>query len=198
MSRDSYEGRDRERRDDAGVGPYPEKDTSLVPLKELHHWDVAAGEPDIRGWQVRTLSGKLIGKVADLLIDTEQREVVMLDLEIEGSHRRTLAPVRAAQLDREERVVRIDSADLHEEALPEVERMKARERDVNLTPEARPLADGVDRERTTVRYRGTEGVGETPTEKVIEQRPVVVEEVVVRRRVVDKADGDKRDEEPRP
>jgi len=196
MSRDSYEGADRERRDDAGVGPYPEKGRSLVPLKELDDWEVAEGEPDIRGWQVRTLSGRLIGKVGDLLIDTEEREVVMLDIDVDGGHQRTLAPIRAAQLDREERVVRLDSEDLHEEALPEVEREARREHatehEVAVKPETRRVANAAGTERRIVRYPGAEG------EQVIERRPVVVEEVVVRRRVVENADEEKHDEEPRP
>src|SRR5262245_65131159 len=57
MSRDAYES-DRDRsRDDAGVGPYAEKGMSLASLKELGNWDIAEGEADIRGWQVRTISG---------------------------------------------------------------------------------------------------------------------------------------------
>lgn len=44
----------------------------------------------------------------------------MLGIDVEGSNRRTLAPMRAAQLDREERVVRIDTADLHETDLPTI------------------------------------------------------------------------------
>jgi len=197
MARESYDT-DRDRRDDAGVGPYPEQGTSLTPLKELDHWDVAEGEPDIRGWEVRTLSGRVIGEVADLLIDTEQREVVMLDIDIEGSHRRTLAPIRAAQIDRHERIVRIDSEDLHEEALPRVERAaddaQTSDREVAVDAAPRALADTTTPERRTVRYRGSEPEGE----QVIERRPVVVEEVVVRRRVVDDEDKTTSEEERRP
>jgi sporulation protein YlmC with PRC-barrel domain len=113
---------DRGRRDEAGVGPYLRGDVQLVPLKELGDWDVAAGEPDIRGWEVRTLGGRVIGKVEDLLIDTAQGEVVMVDVDIEGSDRHTIAPLRAAQIDREERIIRIDSADLQDEGLPSIAR----------------------------------------------------------------------------
>ena len=41
--------RDRQR-DAAGVGPYARDAERLVPLKQLRNWDVAEGEPDIRGW----------------------------------------------------------------------------------------------------------------------------------------------------
>ena len=182
MARDAYESADRNHRDDAGVGPYAEKGMSLASLKELGNWDIAEGEPDIRGWQVRTISGRVIGKVADLLIDTEQREVVMLDIDVEGRHGQTLAPIRAAQLDRHERVVLIDSEDLHERALPDAERTaerkRAAEREVEVTHDTERLADRTERDRRTVRFPRGEG------EQVIEQRPVVVEEVVVRRRTV--------------
>ena len=113
---------DRGRRDDAGVGPYVREDVHLVPLKELGDWGVAEGEPDIRGWELRTLGGRVIGKIDDLLVDTNDGEVVMVDVDIAGSDRHTIAPLRAAQIDREERVVRIDSADLKEEELPTIAR----------------------------------------------------------------------------
>ena len=194
MARDSYDSADRDRRDDAGVGPYPEQDRKLTPLRELDHWDVAEGEPDIRGWEVRTLSGRVIGEVADLLIDTEEREVVMLDIDVEGGHRRTLAPIRAAQVDRTERIVRIDSEDLHTDDLPTVERkaepVAEAEREVPVTGAP---ADREVPERRSFRYP-TAVAGE---ERVIERRPVVVEETVVRRRVIDDAAAAPKDEDTR-
>jgi len=196
MSRDSYESADRDRRDDAGVGPYPEQDRKLVPLRELDHWDVAEGEPDIRGWEVRTLSGRVIGEVGDLLIDTDAREVVMLDIDVEGGHRRTLAPIRAAQVDRTERIVRIDSEDLHIDDLPTVDRkaepVTETEREVPVEPVSGIPADTATPERQSFRYPTS-----ATEERVIERRPVVVEETVVRRRVVDDAGDASKDEDKR-
>jgi len=190
MSRDAYES-DRDRsRDDAGVGPYAEKGMSLASLKELGNWDIAEGEADIRGWQVRTISGRVIGKVADLLIDTERGEVVMLDIAVEGRHDRTLAPVRAAQLDRHERVVLIDSEDLDERPSRDAERTRAREiaaeRQVEIKHDTERLADGTESDRRTVRFPS----GTKDGEQVIQQRPVVVEEVVVRRRALGEPDAE--------
>ena len=101
-------------RDAAGIGPHVRPGVRLVPLRELDHYDIAAGEADIRGWSVQTVSGREVGQVADLLVDTTTDEVVMLDVDLAGSDRHTLAPIRAAQIDRLRRVVVMDSADLRE------------------------------------------------------------------------------------
>ena len=101
-------------RDAAGIGPHVRPGVRLVPLRELDHYDIAAGEADIRGWSVQTVSGREVGQVADLLVDTTTDEVVMLDVDLAGSDRHTLAPIRAAQIDRVRRVGVMDSADLRE------------------------------------------------------------------------------------
>lgn len=223
---------DRGRRDAAGVGPYKRDGVRLVRMKDLDGWHVADGEPDIRGWEVRTLSGREVGKVSDLLIDAELGEAVMLDVDLANSDRHTLAPLRAAQIDRADRVVRIDTADLEGE-LPSLARgaastddvrsfgdrydkaygdrglrsdreylldrgddrdLKFSRRDAELDAPAgdrevpldrsgndQParLLDSKEIEKRDVRY-ASDGAEET----VIERRPVVIEEVVVRRRVV--------------
>jgi hypothetical protein len=108
----------RGRSDAAGVGPYVRKDVRLVRLSDLKSYQVADGEPDIRGWEVRTISGRVLGEVSELLVDTEAGEVVMLDVDVRDGGRHSFAPVRAAMIDRTARVVRLDTGDLHDEALP--------------------------------------------------------------------------------
>jgi hypothetical protein len=163
--------RDRQR-DAAGVGPYARDAERLVRLKDLGSWDVAEGEPDIRGWEVRTVGGRDLGKVTELLVDPDAGEAVMIDVDLSGSDRHALVPLRIVEIDRPRRVVRMDSADL----------TPAEQEAVSEAPETR--AEG--RERTwsdsgRVRYasRGDD-------EKVVERRPMV-EEVVVRRRIVEDA-----------
>jgi hypothetical protein len=107
---------DRSPRDAAGIGPHVRSGVRLTPLRELEKFTIAEGEADIRGWEVQTVSGREVGKISDLLVDTTTDEVVMLDVDLAGSDRHTLAPVRAAQLDRGRRVVVIDSADLRDVA----------------------------------------------------------------------------------
>lgn len=103
---------DRELRDAAGVGPYAREREKLVPLSTLGKWDVSDGDPDIRGWELRTVSNRQLGTVADLLIDREAGEVVLLDVDIPASDRHTFVPIRLVQIDRARRLVLMDSADL--------------------------------------------------------------------------------------
>jgi sporulation protein YlmC with PRC-barrel domain len=108
----------RGRSDAAGVGPYLRKGVRLARLSELGDYKVADGEPDIRGWEVRTISGRQLGEVTELLVDTEAGEVVMLDVDVRSNGRHSFAPVRAAMIDRTARVVRLDTGDLQDEELP--------------------------------------------------------------------------------
>lgn len=106
------EANDRHGRDAAGIGPYARERERLVPLRSLDSWSVSEGEPDIRGWEIQTVSGRQLGTVADLLIDPDANEVVMLDVDLPGRQAHTYVPIRIVQLDRGRRVVLMDSADL--------------------------------------------------------------------------------------
>jgi hypothetical protein len=167
--------RDRLRRDAAGVGPYARDAEHLVRLTDMDGWNVAEGEPDIRSWEVRTVGGRELGKVKDLLIDADAGEVVMMDVVVTGTDQHALVPLRAIEIDRRARVVRMDSSDL-------------------TASEQAPASEGktsVERrwaESGRVRYRGV-----TEDERVVERRPIV-EEVVVRRRAAEP----ERAEEARP
>ena len=103
---------DRGSRDAAGVGPYAHEREGLVPLSTLSSWSVSDGEPDVRGWEVRTVAGRHLGSVKDLLIDAKAGEVVMLDVDLAGSDQHSLVPIRVAQIDRGRRIILMDSADL--------------------------------------------------------------------------------------
>lgn len=111
------EHNDRKGRDAAGIGPYARERETLTPLSSLDSWVVSDGEPDIRGWEVRTVSGRQLGAVADLLVDADAREVVLIDVDLPGSDRHTFVPIRVVEIDRARRVVLMDSADLPESDL---------------------------------------------------------------------------------
>lgn len=148
--------------DAAGVGPYARERERLVPLGELRGWNVVDGEADIRSWEVKTVSGKVLGTVRELLVDPRAGEAVMLDVDVAGTDERALVPLRIVEIDRVKRVVRADSADL------EISR------DVDAA--GRPqYSDEELSQRHEVRYADATG------ERVVERRPVV-EETVVRRR----------------
>src|SRR4051794_19305247 len=105
---------DREQRDAAGVGPYAQEREKLLPLSSLESWTVSDGEPDIRGWEITTVNNRQLGTVEDLLVDTDAGEVVLIDVDLPGSNRHTFVPIRVVQIDRERRVILMDSADLPE------------------------------------------------------------------------------------
>jgi hypothetical protein len=166
--------RDRQR-DAAGIGPYAQDAERLVRLSDLGKWDVAEGEPDIRGWEVRTIGGRELGKIKELLVDPDAGEVVMLDVDLSGSDRHALVPLRIVEIDRPKRVVRMDSADLtpeEREAVAEAEGSSA------------PSTDAPARERKWADTGRVKYPAQGDDEVVVERRPVV-EEVVVRRRLVD-------------
>lgn len=120
---------DRER-DAAGRGPHIPQGVRLYRLAQLDDWEVADGEPDVRGWEVRTISDRVLGHVKDLLVDPSRNEVVLLDVDLADSSRHTLAPLRAAQIDRDAKCVRLDSSDLEADAVPSLARDSWSDEDV--------------------------------------------------------------------
>ena len=95
-------------------------DTSLGPLahlRDLDDYEVADGEPDVRGWSVRGADGRRVGEVADLLVDTGAMTVRYIEVELDEDvaeenarargtadprtepTRHVLVPVGAARLD---------------------------------------------------------------------------------------------------
>lgn len=157
------------RRDAAGIGPYARERERLVPLSEMHGWNVPSGDVDVRSWEVKTLSGRLLGTVRELLVDPDAGEVVMLDVDLTGTGAHAFVPIRVVEIDRTRRVVRADSGDLEEQGVSD----RATPREV--VTDAR--ADVADRAAAPV------------DEEVIDRRPIV-EETIVRRR--DATDPDPR------
>jgi len=74
-------------------------------LQELggSDFEVADGQPDIRGWDVKDASGQRIGEVDDLIFDTQSRKVRYMKIDLEGNvldlePRDVLVPIGLAQL----------------------------------------------------------------------------------------------------
>jgi sporulation protein YlmC with PRC-barrel domain len=74
-------------------------------LQELDRSDfeIVKGEPDIRGWDVKNLSGQKIGEVEELIVDAQQKKVryMVVDLddnELKLDHRKVLIPIGLAEL----------------------------------------------------------------------------------------------------
>jgi len=83
---------------------------SLLRLSDADY-EVAPGEPDVRGWDVCLADDQKIGDVDDLIIDPTSGKVRYLDVDLDSSalqlerNRHVLVPIADAQLDTEEEEV---------------------------------------------------------------------------------------------
>lgn len=111
----------------AGTANTPTTDTTgdmrssasmqLARLDDMDDYEIADGEPDIRGWDIRSVDGRKIGEVDGLLVDTAAMKVryVELKLEVElaidDDHRHAILPIGSARLDddKDEVVVNVRS-----------------------------------------------------------------------------------------
>ena len=79
----------------------------LRRLRDLPDFEVATGQPDVRGWTVRGADGKPLGHVHELIIDPEALKVRYLDVELDEQTARSphemhiLLPIGVAALDAE-------------------------------------------------------------------------------------------------
>ena len=72
---------------------------SLRPFSRLHGYQIAEGDPDVRGWIVLGADGKAVGEVADLLVDVEAGRVRYLSVRIDSDLLEASAPSETAQDD---------------------------------------------------------------------------------------------------
>jgi uncharacterized protein (TIGR02271 family) len=86
----------------------------IIPLDELDDFQVAEGDPDVRGWEVFASDGRKIGEVEDLLIDTGAMKVRYLDVDLDdelleaGQDRHVLIPIGYARLDESDDHIFVD------------------------------------------------------------------------------------------
>ena len=99
-------------------------------LQELKRSDfeIAEGEPDIRGWDVRDSLGHKLGEVDELIVDAQEKKIryMIVDLDNEGldlDHRNVLIPIGLAQLDEKADDVLLPSVQVEQlRSLPEYEK----------------------------------------------------------------------------
>lgn len=83
----------------------------LARLEDLDGYQVADGEPDPRGWDVRAADGRTVGRVDSLIADTGAMKVRYLDVALDGDalglpdDRHVLIPIGGATLTEKEDVV---------------------------------------------------------------------------------------------
>jgi uncharacterized protein (TIGR02271 family) len=94
----------------------------VVPMNQLSGYKVADGEPDIRGWDVMASDGRRLGRVDDLLVDTQANKVRYVDVE-GGSQGHVTIPIGYARLERDRHQVLVDRlSDDQFQALPAYDR----------------------------------------------------------------------------
>ncbi|MGE5795201.1 MAG: PRC-barrel domain-containing protein [Ignavibacteria bacterium] len=82
---------------------YKSRPSRLYELKDLESSKVLGNNPDIRGWDVFTLDGIMIGKIDELLVDKESSRIRYVIVKIDKEYRynagnRVLIPIGLASL----------------------------------------------------------------------------------------------------
>ena len=91
-----------------------DKDLRLTRLEELKGFQVADGDHDIRGWEVRTPDDKKIGKVEELIVDPAERRVRYMEVKVDrkalgwDDDRHILIPIGTARLNDDKHDVLIE------------------------------------------------------------------------------------------
>jgi hypothetical protein len=77
----------------------------LERMSNLHDWNVAEGEPDIRGWNVTDRNDNKVGSIDDLLVDTKTGRAIYALIGYGGAlgigEKKTLVPFDRLRLDRD-------------------------------------------------------------------------------------------------
>lgn len=60
------------------------QDKRLYNLEEID-FEAEGGKPDVRGWEVKSVSGNIIGKVDRLLVSKESGRVAYLDIDVDDA-----------------------------------------------------------------------------------------------------------------
>ena len=138
---------------------------TLVHTRDIDKFEIPKGQPDPRGWDVRSSDRTKIGKVEDLLFDTAERRIryieVALNKDVAKSSGRdyALVPIGQARLDdnADDVVVELSGADLA--AAPAYDRTRlSRDYETSLQTwtreRTRSTAGQVRRDATTDRDAG--------------------------------------------
>ena len=160
------------------------KETGLVSLDE-GDWDVAEGEPDVRGWDVVTSDRRKIGEVGDLLADAAAMKVRYLAIELDAntaaaSERTIRVPISRARIHESDRQVVLDMAAIPQDDIAAAPAQAWSQDQVRVTRSAEELRVG-KREKAAGEVEVKKDV---ETEKV--RQPVTLrrEEIDIERRPV--------------
>jgi uncharacterized protein (TIGR02271 family) len=81
--------------------------SGLKRLSELSGYNVGPDDPDVRGWNVVGSDGEKLGKVDDLLVDTERMKVAALEVDMKAGGDHVHVPVERVDVDRSRKEIRM-------------------------------------------------------------------------------------------
>ncbi|MDQ3534693.1 MAG: PRC-barrel domain-containing protein, partial [Bacteroidota bacterium] len=90
---------------------------ALQRLKDMEDFTVADDDPDVRGWKVKGSNGETIGKVDELIVDTQSMKVRYLDIDLDNNlldgdkERHLLIPIGVAKIDEDHDDVLVPTLD---------------------------------------------------------------------------------------
>jgi len=134
----------------------------LVHLADANDLQVAEGDLDIRGWDVRTADGEKVGTVNDLIVDTTLMKVRYLDARIDrevlnsGDDRHVLIPLASARLDDDKDAVYLHPAIVDPRSLPPYDRASLASEHEALTRSEAPSHSSDEAQFFGQRRRGRE------------------------------------------
>lgn len=104
--------------------------TNQKRLQELDRseYEIVKGEPDIRGWDVKYITGQKLGVVEELILDSQEKKVRYIVVDLEENElkllpRKILIPIGLAELDRKDDDVLIPNIAIEQlSRLPEYDR----------------------------------------------------------------------------
>lgn len=71
----------------------------MRPLRDLPDFEVAEGDPDIRGWTVVDAAGQPIGRVRELYVAPQSMDVRFIEVDVGGTAEQLLLPVERTSVD---------------------------------------------------------------------------------------------------
>lgn len=122
--------RDLNTSNDVRAGAATGSAAGLRRLSELDDFEVADGDPDIRGWDVKSSDGRKLGEVEELLVDLDAMRVRYIEVELDKKElnlredRRILVPIGTARLDDEHDNVLVSQSSTDLLAAPQYDRAK--------------------------------------------------------------------------
>ena len=94
-------------------GSFRAQDLNLARLEDLEGWTIAAGDPDIRGWNIVNSQDENLGKVETLIASPVTHEVYFLVGQVGGmlglGGKHILIPVDAVNINRADRSVEVNA-----------------------------------------------------------------------------------------